>query len=175
MMCQLLCILILLSALSVCDALARSQPWPLKVDRHGVCCSRVFVSSDDSENLTRLSTCLNEVDAQRSDKSSFNISFVTLAQTSLGEHGIADIHQYAPWQRAVVSAYCEHRGYGFRFFDHHNVSNMIEDTSTDPRWLKIAMLSQALNTINGWARRSNALVWIGENKFYCIFCLKCMC
>ncbi len=165
-----LCEFVLL-ALSLClvHGTNRPQPWPLIVDQNGLCCSLLSKVSGNEplspkhllDESNALDKCLTDVTGRNQESPNpSKVAILTLAAQTSGGHNIPHINLYAPYQRAIVGAYSEHRKYNFHFFSHPNTSEVDED---DYRWNKVPMLIKALDPYTGWAKDAEGIVWIDSD------------
>lgn len=130
-----------------------NQPWPLRIDSIGPCCSSLTISEFNFNDSGLLARCLKRNENQ-SDLHKIHI--LSLAVPSTAEHGIKDIHLFYPYQFAITGAYCEHQGYRCTFLTQPPSGAV---NVTDFRWHKIIAL---FNSFETWASKSNAIVWIGK-------------
>lgn len=160
----LLALLGAISAMSVwaSDASAKLQPWPLKMERTGACCihsSRDYraVNNFNAVEVQGLRACLNEQQSLYINVSA--VSIVTFSSAGVGAFSIPDIDEFAIYQRALIAAYAENKGYV-----HKHVASSVDDKSfemvNDARWLKVKIL---LDALNGWAKDTRWIVWIGND------------
>ena len=129
----------------------RLQPWPIKINAVGTCCEHIF-----SPELTLLDCINNSVD---SNLPKSQVSLMTYMQPGEGLFGIKDILEFGKFQAGVMAAYAEHNGYSFHIMSSLNDTAM---EAEDPRWIKVKLLSNALDVTSGWARDTNYIVWIGR-------------
>jgi len=139
------------------------QPWPLKVDRYGSCCSKIaFNKSVDSITVDsdKLSLCLASFENPET-KDKGKISILSLAMTGKGDFEIQNIDLFAPFHQGIIGAYCEHHSYLCKTITNWSNSDI---EITDFRWNKVKLLIDALDSSNGWAKDSEAIVWIGKEN-----------
>lgn len=153
------------------------QPWPVKIEEIALCCQIMDnnrgISHSNSTILSPLKGCINQYVSkvfsafQNSDKASVysKLTIVTFSDPgdSNDSFSVADIEDFSIYQRAIVSAYAEQNKYLFHpitISDDHGIDF---GNTSDYRWLKIKLLRDALD---GWARHTEFIVWIGINTGY---------
>lgn len=173
-MIHLVHVLCLLSLqLAACQiSKAHSQPWPVKYDGFGSCCSLLKKPKPDSSATSNeldllqtdadvLEACVTKVMHGQSwdPLPAQTVAFLSLAADGAGQHRIENVSLYRSYQMGAVGAYCEHHGYAFRSLTALPANTAQE---VDFRWHKIHLIMDALNEDSGWARHVEYLVWIGK-------------
>jgi hypothetical protein len=123
----------------VTDEVARDQPDVVWITKSASCCE--FVDSPQD-----LMSCVNNVDNKDVDNVA---AVVTYASRS--------IYEYASYALGVNAMYSEHNKYAFRIQTKENGNNF---EPVDQRWNKIKILSNALESKNGWAKNVEYIVWL---------------
>ena len=142
-------------------ALVGIQPWPIKVERSGLCCNRQrqdfqIVENFNETEVNQLQICLNK--QQELTNKNGNVSIVTFSSSGNGHFAISDIEEFAVYQRALLGAFAETNGFVFRHIG-EKVDFPAFEKEPDARWLKIKILLDALDT---WAKDSKYIMWIGK-------------
>lgn len=147
-------------ALGLCSFAEKVQPWPIKVERTGYCCSKLnidfkTIGSYNASDVEQLQLCLKSQEIYMVRDSAMSI--ITFSSSGTGDFAIPDISEFAVYQRALVSAYAENNGYIYK-----HIGNRVDDPTfqgaTDARWLKVKLL---LDALNGWAQDTELILWIG--------------
>ncbi len=142
------------------SSLEKVQPWPIRVERTGYCCSRMSIDPQtnglyNASEVQILRSCLQDQDQLMIRSSSMSI--VTFSSSGTGDFSIPDIYEFAVYQRALISAYAENNGYVYK-----HIELQVDDPSfqgaTDARWLKVKLL---LDALIGWAKDTELIMWIG--------------
>jgi hypothetical protein len=144
--------LLIVSLLTWCISCA-DQPWPIKAESVGKCCSLIkFEEAGNFENESKiLSKCFQQ--EAESDKP---IAIITLAERGSGEYRINDIELFSAFQFPILQSFCDHRGYLCRLLD-RTLPDL--ETVEDFRWHKIKLIQSALAS---WGKGLKAIVWIGN-------------
>lgn len=136
------------------------QPWPIKIEKTGLCCATVqplplTVYDHNVTEVSQLKECLGE---QNVMTGILPVTVITYGAPGTGDFAIADIEQFAVYQRAVVMAYAENNGYSFRNLGGAADLKVFEGT-VDTRWFKIKLL---LDALHGYAKDYQYIIWIGK-------------
>lgn len=163
----------------------KRQPWPVRYDEIGSCCSLVesgkqhqqqqpglihYKDNSIEEESQKLGQCVSKLLSDRhSLSSSSSVAVASLAVEGQGRHRIDNLTFYRPYQQGIIEAYCEHHGYIFHSLEY--LDPMVYPEEEDFRWHKIAILRSALNPVHGWAAHADYVLWIGRNviKLYFIW------
>ena len=157
----LLFLVVCANFLLISETAAKVQPWPIKVERTGVCCGHSSsdyraINQFNAEEVHGLATCLDKQKSLYINASA--VSIVTFSSSGVGAFSIPDINEFAVYQRALIAAYAENNKYVYKHValgtDHETFEKVV-----DARWLKVKIL---LDALNGWAKDTRWIVWIGR-------------
>ena len=159
-MMHILALVVCATFIGLCSSVEKVQPWPIKVERTGYCCTKMSVLRSDgaynASEVQHLHSCLQ--DQEKLMIRSGSVSIVTFSSSGSGDFSIPDIKEFAVYQRALISAYAENNGYV-----HKHVELQVDDPNfqgvTDARWLKVKLL---LDALTGWAQHTELVMWIGK-------------
>lgn len=137
----ILIIFIFRLSLATCQVLnlPRNQPFPLDAPFTLTCCNALNY---------RLQYCLEESSSAVNEIES-TVSVVTFVSDNILE--------YANYALFVNMIHSEHQHYNFHVMSKNNKQNF---QSSDPRWNKIKILSSGIDSTDGWAKKSEYLVWL---------------